>query len=62
MRLSLAKLMSPMKSLSLGYAKQAPNDMIKNTIEDTISNETDLQYICIISDCCLRYHGLDEPQ
>lgn len=36
--------------LSLRYAKQALNDAIKNSVEDTISNEADLQHICITSE------------
>ncbi len=48
--LSWADALVAKAPLSLRYAKQALNDAIKNTMEDTISNEANLQHICITSD------------
>ncbi len=48
--LAWAEELAEKAPLSLRYAKQALNDAIKNSVEDTISNEADLQHICITSE------------
>jgi len=48
--LSWAEELAAKAPLSLRYAKQALNDAIENSVADTISNEADLQHICITSE------------
>lgn len=48
--MSWAEELATKAPLSLRYAKQALNDAMNNSVEDTISNEADLQHLCITSE------------
>lgn len=48
--MSWAEELATKAPLSLRYAKQALNDAMNNTVADTISNEADLQHLCITSE------------
>ena len=50
--LSWAQELAAKAPLSLRYAKHALNDAMNHSVADTISNEAELQHLCITSEDC----------